>query len=60
MNKEDLISKFTNGEVRFITDPLFHSIIYSLLDGEDPLKIIDMLIKQNNELLEKLRAQLLK
>jgi len=60
MNKEDLISKFTNGEGRFRTDPLLYSIIYSLLDGEDPLKIIDMLIKQNNELLEKLRAQLLK
>jgi hypothetical protein len=60
MNKEDLISKFTNGEDRFRTDPLFHAIIYSLLGGEDPLKIIDNLLKSNNEILDKLRNQLLK
>lgn len=60
MSLDDLISKFQNGEERFNTDPLFHTIIYSLANGEDPLKIIDNLIKSNNEIMETLRAQLLK
>jgi len=60
MSIDDLISKFPNGQERFNNDPIFHNIIYSLANGEDPLKIIDNLIKANNEILDKLRTQLLK
>lgn len=57
---DEIIDQFQNGRERFNTDPLFNTIVHSLAQGQNPLVMIDMLVKQNNELLEKLRAQLLK
>ena len=57
---DEIIEQFQNGRERFNVDPLFNNIVYSLAEGQNPLVIIDILVKMNNEVLEKLRAQLLK
>jgi hypothetical protein len=57
---DDIINEFPNGGERFNNDALFNTVIMSLYYGEDPLKIIDSLIKSNNEISEAFRNHLLK
>ena len=42
---EEIISKFENGEERYNTDPMVHNIVNMIYNNEDPLIIIDSLIK---------------
>lgn len=57
---DDIINEFPNGWERFNNDAVFNTVIMSLYYGEDPLKIIDSLIKSNNEISEAFRNHLLK
>lgn len=56
---DEIINQFPNGIERFNVDPLFNSVVMSLYYGEDPIKIIDSLIKSNNEVTESFRNYLL-
>lgn len=56
---DEIINQFPNGGERFNVDPLFNSVVMSLYYGEDPIKIIDSLIKSNNEVTESFRNHLL-
>lgn len=56
---DEIINQFPNGRERFNVDPLFNSVVMSLYYGEDPIKIIDSLIKSNNEVTESFRNHLL-
>jgi hypothetical protein len=49
---EEIISKFENGEERYNTDPMVHNIVNMIYNNEDPLIIIDSLIKSNNQMME--------
>ena len=42
--REELISKFKDGDKRYLESSLFNSVIHSLALGTDPLEIIDQLI----------------
>lgn len=56
----NLLFKFKNGELRYIIDPIFHSMITSLLNEENPYKIIDNLIDLINnqqEVINKLSSK---
>lgn len=59
-NLDDIISKFSNGEERYNTDPLFNKVVMMLYHGHDPLDMIDSLIKTNNEITEAFQNYLLK
>lgn len=52
---QDLINKFQNGQERYNTDPLLHSVVHQLLHGGDPIDIIDNLLLQNRELTNQLK-----
>jgi hypothetical protein len=56
---DEIINQFPNGRERFNVDPLFNSVVMSLYYGEDPIKIINSLIKSNNEVTESFRNHLL-
>lgn len=56
----EIIDKFPKGVERFNNDALFNNVVMSLYEGVDPLKIIDTLIKSNNEITEAFRIHLLK
>jgi len=56
---DEIINQFPNGRERFKVDALFNSVVMSLYYGEDPIKIIDSLIKSNNEVTESFRNHLL-
>lgn len=56
----DIISKFENGTERYYTDPIFNKVIMMLYNGQDPLDIIDTLIKSNNEITEAFQDYMLK
>jgi len=56
---DEIINKFKNGHDRFKNDPLVHQSVMAIYHGQDPVEIIDQLIKSNNELLDKLREILL-
>jgi methanogenic corrinoid protein MtbC1 len=56
---EEIINQFPNGVERFNNDALFNTVVMSLYYGEDPIKIIDSLIKSNNEITESFRNHLL-
>jgi hypothetical protein len=56
----DIISKFENGTERYYTDPIFNKVIMMLYHGQDPLDIIDTLIKSNNEITEAFHDYMLK
>lgn len=47
---EKLLSKFENGEERYRLDPTFNRVIHALNNGIDPIKIIDTLLKNNEEI----------
>jgi uncharacterized protein YwgA len=51
---DGIIAKFKNGQERFKTDPLVHQSVMAIYHGQDPIEIIDQLIKSNNEILDKL------
>ena len=55
----DIIEQFPNGEERFMVDPLFNKVIMMLYHNQDPLIIIDSLIKSNNEISEAFRNYIL-
>lgn len=57
---DEIISKFENGEERYNTDPVFHNVVNMLYNNQDPLTIIDSLIKSNNQIMEALRDYIMK
>lgn len=54
MNREYYISKFLNGEKRYNESPLVNQVVHSLVDGADPIGIIDHLIIINENINRKL------
>jgi hypothetical protein len=57
---EEIISKFENGEERYNTDPMVHNIVNMIYNNEDPLIIIDSLIKSNNQMMEAFHNYMMK
>ena len=56
---EEIVERFQNGKERFETDPVFNKVIMMIANDTDVYKIIDSLIKSNNEITEAFRKFLL-
>lgn len=57
---EEIAERFPNGKERFANDPLFNKVVMMIAHDTDVYKIIDSLIKSNNEITEAFRKHLLK
>jgi hypothetical protein len=57
---DEIITKFDNGYERFHTDALVNKVVMMLYYEQDPMTIIDTLIKSNNEITEAFRNYILK
>lgn len=56
---DELLNKFENGHERYRESVLFYKTVDALLHGNDPLFLIDQLIKMNEECQTKLRNAVL-
>lgn len=57
---EEIVERFPNGKERFLNDPVFNNVVMMIAHDTDVYKIIDSLIKSNNEITEAFRKHLLK
>lgn len=56
---EEIVERFPNGKERFETDPVFNKVVMMIANDTDVYKIIDSLVKSNNEITEAFRKFLL-
>jgi hypothetical protein len=54
MTIHELLHKFQNGHERFQRSPLFRTVVTALLNGNDPIGIIDQLITSQDEMSERM------
>lgn len=59
MNITEIISKFNNGEERYLNSHLIHTIIDSLHHGADEIQIMDMLVESIEALQESYKELLM-
>jgi len=45
---DEILSKFENGEERYMKDPLVHQVVDALISGQDPIVLISQVIEQFN------------
>lgn len=48
-NIKEVMDLFEDGENRFAMSPMFNKVVCSLMNGADPIKIIDALVKISDE-----------
>lgn len=59
IKRQELLSKFVDGGMRYNNEQLFRNVIEGLIRGADPLVIIESLINMNKELQDRVKEYLL-